>query len=268
MMTYSILLAGYKGKMGQSCIKLIDFLPGFTLDAGLTPRESDRDETDPGFSSDVLPDGFRVYHDLSEIPDHAADIWLDFTTPSAVYSNVSYALGHGMRPLVGTSGLTDQQERILAQQAAAAGLGGIIAPNFGLSAVLLMKFARQAAAYFPDAEVIEMHHGDKKDAPSGTALATAGLLAQASDPEKRSLYSGQTETLPGARGGNFEGIHVHSIRLPGYLAHEEVLFGGPGEALTIRQDSFDRSSFMGGVKVALNAVMDLNQLVIGLENVL
>lgn len=173
---------------------------------------------------------------------------------------------NGYRPIVGTTGLTDQQEAELKQLAKEKGIGGLIAPNFGMSAVLLMKFAQEAAKYFPDVEIIEMHHEDKKDAPSGTALATAKLIAEVREPHQTATDT--TESLPGARGGDYQGIKLHAVRLPGYVAHEQVLFGGKGEALTIRQDSFDRSSFMSGVKVALEKAVDLNQLYVGLENIL
>ena len=129
-----------------------------------------------------------------------------------------------------------------------------------------MKFAKEAAAYFPDVEVIEMHHADKKDAPSGTALSTAKLIAEVRDDHETN--PDETESLDGVRGGDYHGIKIHSVRLPGYIAHEQVLFGGAGEALTIRQDSFDRQSFMSGVKVALEKVASLNELVVGLENIL
>lgn len=162
--------------------------------------------------------------------------------------------------------MSDEQEAELIKISQKEKVGGLIAPNFGMSAVLLMKFAKEAAKYFPDAEIIEMHHADKKDAPSGTALATAKMIAQ-NRPEHETAPD-EVETLENVRGGDYQGIKIHSVRLPGYIAHEQVLFGGPGEALTIRQDSFDRESFMGGVKVALEKVDQLDELVVGLENIL
>ena len=169
-----------------------------------------------------------------------------------------------MRPIIGTSGLNAKQTQQLQQIAQENKIGGIIAPNFGLSAVLLMKFAQEAAKYFPQAEVIEMHHADKLDAPSATAITTAQLIAAS----RKKTTSPLTDQQSTARGANYDGIPVHSVRLPGYVAHEQVLFGGPGEALTIRQDSFNRSSFMQGVQVALDQVMNLNKLIVGLEKLL
>ena len=144
---------------------------------------------------------------------------------------------------------------------------GLIAPNFGISAVLLMQFAKQAAKYMPDVEIIEMHHDNKLDAPSGTAINTAKLIAEVREEHQQGNPE-ETESLDGARGANYEGMHIHSVRLPGYVAHEQVLFGSKGEALTIRQDSFDRESFMTGVALAVEKIGDYNELMVGLENLL
>lgn len=255
-----VLIAGFTGAMGQYTVDLVNHLDGFKIVAGFAPKAAD------DLSHYHLAEDVNVYHSLDEIPDHAADVWIDFTTPKAVYDNTKFAIEHNMSPIIGTTGLTDDQEKELIQAANKKHLGGIIAPNFGMSAVLLMKFAAQAAKYFPDVEVIEMHHADKADAPSGTALATAKKIDQ-NRPEHESSPD-KVSTLANVRGGDYHGIHIHSVRLPGYIAHEQVLFGGPGEALTIRQDSFDRKSFMSGVKVALQKVSDLDQLIVGLENVL
>lgn len=256
-----VLIAGFTGAMGQKAVAMINDLPDFQIVAGLAPHA---DQNAP--EKYQLDDQVQIFNDLVQIPDQIADVWLDFTVPTAVYENVKFALNHGMRPIVGTTGLTDDQENELQQLATGHNLGGLIAPNFGMSAVLLMKFAKEAAQYFPDVEIIEMHHADKKDAPSGTALSTAKLIAQNRQPHSSSPR--EVETLDHVRGGDYQGIRIHSVRLPGYIAHEQVLFGGNGEALTLRQDSFDRSSFMSGVKVALAKVMSLSGLVIGLENIL
>lgn len=246
--------------MGQKAVNLVNSLDNFELVAGMSPTATN----DPQKYN--LPAGAKIYQSLAEIPDLAADIWIDFTTPKAVYDNVKFALEHHISPVVGTTGMSDEQEAELIKISQKEKVGGLIAPNFGMSAVLLMKFAKEAAKYFPDAEIIEMHHADKKDAPSGTALATAKMIAQ-NRPEHETAPD-EVETLENVRGGDYQGIKIHSVRLPGYIAHEQVLFGGPGEALTIRQDSFDRESFMGGVKVALEKVDQLDELVVGLENIL
>lgn len=249
-----ILIAGATGSMGRQAVQLVEKLPDCQLVAVLAPTASS--------SSDFKPDVKRF--DNLAMVDAAADVWIDFTTPQAVYENTEFALKHHIRPIIGTSGLTTEQTEKLQAIAQKEKVGGIIAPNFGLSAVLLMKFAQEAARYFPDAEVIEMHHADKKDAPSATAITTAKLIAANRNSENCS----QTANDSQARGADYDGVPVHSVRLPGYIAHEQVLFGGPGEALTIRQDSFSRSSFMQGVKVALDQIMNLSELVVGLDQIL
>lgn len=259
-MIKKVLVAGFTGAMGQKAVNLVNSLDNFELVAGMSPTATN----DPQKYN--LPAGAKIYQSLAEIPDLAADIWIDFTTPKAVYDNVKFALEHHISPVVGTTGMSDEQEAELIKISQKEKVGGLIAPNFGMSAVLLMKFAKEAAKYFPDAEIIEMHHADKKDAPSGTALATAKMIAK-NRPEHETAPD-EVETLENVRGGDYQGIKIHSVRLPGYIAHEQVLFGGPGEALTIRQDSFDRESFMGGVKVALEKVDQLDELVVGLENIL
>ena len=249
-----ILIAGATGSMGRQTVQLVEKLPNCQLVAVLAPTASS--------SSDFKPEVKRF--DNLAMVDIAADVWIDFTTPQAVYENTEFALKHHIRPIIGTSGLTTEQTEKLQAIAQKEKVGGIIAPNFGLSAVLLMKFAQEAARYFPDAEVIEMHHADKKDAPSATAITTAKLIAANRNSENCS----QTANDSQARGADYDGVPVHSVRLPGYIAHEQVLFGGPGEALTIRQDSFSRSSFMQGVKVALDQIMNLSELVVGLDQIL
>ena len=249
-----ILIAGATGSMGKQAVQLVEKLPDCQLVAVLAPTASS--------SSDFNPD-VKQFDNLAMV-DIAADVWIDFTTPQAVYENTEFALKHHIRPIIGTSGLTTEQTEKLQAIAQKEKVGGIIAPNFGLSAVLLMKFVQEAARYFPDAEVIEMHHADKKDAPSATAITTAKLIAANRNPENCS----QTANDSQARGADYDGIPVHSVRLPGYIGHEQVLFGGPGEALTIRQDSFSRSSFMQGVKVALDQIMNLSELVVGLDQIL
>ncbi|MBW1605229.1 4-hydroxy-tetrahydrodipicolinate reductase [Lactobacillus sp. Sy-1] len=253
-----ILLAGFNGSMGQKAITMINETPEFELVAVYAPS------ADQPASAYGLSDSVKVFNDLATI-DSDADVWIDFTVPDSVYADTKFAIEHGYHPVVGTTGLTDDQEAELIKLSQQKQLGGLIAPNFGLSAVLLMKFAKQAAQYFPDVEVIEMHHEDKKDAPSGTALSTAKMIDEVRTPHEQ---GDSKETLAGSRGGDYHGIRIHAVRLPGYVAHEQVLFGGSGEALTIRQDSFDRSSFMQGVKVAVKNVKKLPELVVGLENLL
>lgn len=256
-----VLIAGAAGAMGQKAVGLVNAMDDCQLTAVLAPHLA----ADQASRYHLAP-SVKVYHQLDEVEAGVADVWIDFTLPDAVYENVKFAIQHGMQPIVGTTGLTDDQVKELVTLSKQQGVGGLIAPNFGMSAVLLMKFAKEAAAYFPDVEIIEMHHADKKDAPSGTALSTAKLIDQVRSAHETN--PDEQESLAGVRGGDYHGIKIHAVRLPGYIAHEQVLFGGAGEALTIRQDSFDRQSFMSGVRVALEKVDHLNQLVIGLENIL
>ena len=190
-----VLIAGATGAMGQKAVDLVNSLAGFEITAALAPTLTKKNMTNFHLASSVQP-----YQTLDEIEDGVADIWIDLTLPSAVYQNVKFALEHGMRPIVGTTGLTDEQQADLVRLREEKQVGGLIAANFGMSAVLLMKFAQEAAKYFPDVEIIEMHHGDKKDAPSGTALSTAKLIDQVRPAHETN--PDETESLTGARGGD------------------------------------------------------------------
>ena len=255
-----ILVAGFTGSMGQKAVRMVNHDSNLQLVGAYAPSAKKINRKAYHLGSNV-----KVFDSLDQI-NTDADVWIDFTLPSAVYENTKFAIQHHIRPVIGTSGLSKKQIKSLQDLSKPAKIGGVIAPNFGLSAVLLMKFAQSAAKYFPDVEIIEMHHGDKADAPSGTALNTAQLIDQVR-PRHQQGAKHPVETLKNVRGGDYHGIRIHSVRLPGYIAHEQVLFGGPGEALTIRQDSFDRGSFMKGVKIAVNKVSDLDHVVVGLENI-
>ena len=204
---------------------------------------------------------------LEALVDTNVDVVIDFTHPDSVMATLDYVISHGMHAVVGTTGFTDERLSVLhAALTANPGIGVLIAPNFSVGAILLMKFAAQAATYFESVEIIELHHPDKADAPSGTARHTAELIAAA---RVGMVAPDATVTaLPGARGADVDGIPVHSVRLRGLLAHEEVLLGGPGEVLTLRHDSLDRSSFMPGVLLGVRQVGAHPGLTVGLENFL
>jgi 4-hydroxy-tetrahydrodipicolinate reductase len=204
---------------------------------------------------------------LDALADARVEVVIDFTHPDSVMGTLDYVIAHGMHAVVGTTGFTDERLSTLrATLAANPGIGVLIAPNFSVGAILLMKFAVQAATYFESVEIIELHHPDKADAPSGTARHTAELVAAA---RSGMVAPDATVTaLPGARGADVDGIPVHSIRLRGLLAHEEVLLGGPGEVLTLRHDSLDRSSFMPGVLLGVRQISVHPGLTVGLENYL
>lgn len=196
-----------------------------------------------------------------------ADVLVEFSVGDGAVDNASRAARVGVRPVVGATGYAPQRLDELARICAQAGIGGVVAPNFALGAVLMMVFAQQAAAHFPHVEIIELHHDRKRDAPSGTATRTAQLIAAARGEAPKPAVQ-EVETHPGARGALLDGVRVHSVRLPGRVAHQEVIFGGPGQTLTIRHDSVNEESFLPGVLLAVRRVVTLDALVVGLENLL
>lgn len=200
------------------------------------------------------------------IHDTQAQIVVDLTRADCAYQNSLTIIGQGARPVIGTSGLLPDQIKELTQLCKSRQLGGIIAPNFSISAVLMMLFAAKAAEYFTEVEIIETHHQQKLDAPSGTALKTAEMIAAARKKPKNKLNL--KELLPGARGATYADINIHSLRLPGVLARQQVIFGNAGETLSITDDSMDRSCFMPGVVLACQKVLELNALVYGLEHII
>jgi 4-hydroxy-tetrahydrodipicolinate reductase len=200
----------------------------------------------------------------------AAQVIVDFTHPDVVMDNLSWCIDHGIHAVVGTTGFTDERFDLLRTRLAEHdGVGVVIAPNFSIGAVLMMRFAEQAAAFYESAEIIELHHPGKADAPSGTAASTARRIAAARTAAAIPAPPDATRhELPGARGAQVDGIRVHGVRLRGLVAHQEVLFGAEGETLTIRHDSLDRVSFMPGVLAAIRAVSSKPGLTVGIESIL
>ncbi|MCH9643243.1 MAG: 4-hydroxy-tetrahydrodipicolinate reductase [Gammaproteobacteria bacterium] len=196
------------------------------------------------------------------IKDLKPDIVVDFTTPSAVYDNCKIIIANKVHPLIGTTGLSNHQIDELKTHCNEQKLGAIIAPNFSLGAILMMKYAKDAASYFPDREIIEMHHDQKIDAPSGTAFKTAELMAENCNQNDT---NGQTDP---SRGKSHHGIPIHSIRLPGLFAHQSIMFGNLGETLTIRHDALNRAAMMPGVLLACRKLPKLDHLVYGLEGII
>ena len=255
-MSIKVIIAGFKGKMGQAAYQMVTADPELEL-AGLL---------DP-FTEETEVAGVPVFNRKEDLVSLEADVWVDFTTPKVAYENTRFALESGFAPVVGTTGFTPEQITELTALSCEKGLGGLIAPNFAVGAVLLMQFAAQAAKYFPNVEIIELHHDKKKDAPSGTAIKTAELISE----NRSAMHQGATdeeELLAGARGADFEGMRIHSVRLPGLVAHQEVIFGSQGEGLTLRHDSYDRGSFMTGVNLGIKEVVKRHELVYGLEHLL
>ena len=259
-----IALAGAAGRMGTACREAFDGTDDLELVACVdrTPvTEGPGAEEAPFFSS--VSEALAATH---------PDILVDFTAPSSVEANIRTALAAGVDCVVGTTGLSAATLEALEAEIPQ-GTCLFVAPNFAIGAVLLMQLAARTARWMPDVEIIELHHNLKKDAPSGTAIRTAELIAEARE-EAGSIplgAPGPESELPaysGARGARAEDIPVHSVRLPGLVAHEEVIFGAPGQTLTLRHDSLDRVSFMPGVLTACRAVGEREGLIVGIENLI
>lgn len=260
-----VVLAGAAGKMGKEVVKAIHGAGDIQLVGAVSPLHTG---TDAGELAGVGPCGVLIESDLAALLAEARpDVMIDFTTPEAVKGNAMLALEAGVRPVIGSTGLSPADLDELRALTEAKGLGALVAPNFAIGALLMMEFAARAAKYFDHAEVIELHHNQKLDAPSGTAFKTVEAMAQVQQQFGVTNVP-ETEKLAGVRGGEYAGIRVHSVRLPGMLAHQEVLFGGLGQVLTIRHDAMSRECYMPGVLLGVREVMRLKGLTYGLEHVL
>ncbi|MDP4549743.1 4-hydroxy-tetrahydrodipicolinate reductase [Alkalihalobacillus macyae] len=260
-----IVIAGPRGNMGKEAVKLVDRTEHFSLTAVLDSKISGQTVKDiDGLPSMDAP----VYTDLDLcLSEVECDVLIDLTTPEYGKKHMEIAFSHGVRPVVGTTGFSNEDVQELSKTAEEKGIGAIIAPNFAIGAVLMMKFAAMAAKYFPDVEIMEQHHDRKLDAPSGTAVKTAKMISEVREAKVQG-HEDEREDMDGARGADYEGMRIHSIRLPGLVAHQEVLFGGEGQTLKIRHDSMNRGSFMPGVQLAVETVLKIDQLVYGLENIM
>lgn len=262
-----VAVCGALGRMGMEVVKTVlndsELIPAGFADVNGGDR-SMMEITGGMVSVDCL-----VYDSLTKmLADCRPEVCVDFTHPDTVLENTLALIDAGVRPVVGTTGLSNADLAQIRDALAQRKIGGIVAPNFAIGAVLMMKFAAEASKYLGHAEIIELHHNQKADAPSGTAIKTAQLMAEARDAFG-TTNAAERETITGARGGTGPAdIHIHSVRLPGLVAHQEVIFGGQGQTLTIRHDSIDRTSFMPGVAMACKKVMDVDGLVYGLENLL
>jgi 4-hydroxy-tetrahydrodipicolinate reductase len=255
MKQIKVTIAGPRGRMGNEAVDLVQNTPHFTLISVIDHK---------GEASLDVP----VYKEITEcFNEETPHVLIDLTTPEVGYIHTKTALEYGVRPVVGTTGFTAEELSELKALAESRELGCIIAPNFAIGAVLMMKFSQMAAKYFEDIEIIELHHDQKLDAPSGTAVKTAEMIKEVREPKTQG-HQNEKESISGARGANIDGMHIHSVRLPGLIAHQQVMFGAEGQILTVRHDSYNRASFMSGVKVSVETVMNLNTLVYGLENIL
>lgn len=262
---YKVIIAGALGKMGLATVKAVWEDNELEL-VGLVDvkgkGENIRDFT--GIKDIDIP----VSNDLDQVINTTSPhVMIDFTNPQAVFNNARTALKKRITCVIGTTGLTDIEIRQLDKLAQDNGVGIAIIPNFAIGAVLMMKFAAEAAKYFPDVEIIEMHHDQKIDAPSGTALKTAEMINE-NRPRKTPRLVHELEKVAGSRGGDVDSIRVHSVRLPGFVAHQEVIFGGVGQSLKIRHDSLDRTGFMPGVIMTVKKMIAVQGLVYGMENLM
>ena len=246
----NVAVCGANGKMGQEVIKAVNGADDMTLVAKI----------------DIKDGEFATIKDAKN--SVKIDVLIDFTQPKSIYENALYCLNNDINIVIGTTGLNDEQIEELKKLAEEKKLGCLIAPNFSTGAVLMMMFAKMASKYFKNAEILELQHNQKKDAPSGTSIKTALMMAE-NNPDFTYGNCPETETIQGARGAeSYNNIHIHSVRMPGYIASQEVMFGANGQILTIRHDSMNRECYMDGVLRAVRYVYDNHKFIYGLENIL
>ena len=246
----NVAVCGANGKMGQTVVNAVNNEEGMSLVAQI----------------DTFNGQFVTIKDAKD--SVKIDVLVDFTQPDSVYENALYCLNNDIKIVIGTTGLTDTQIKELENLSKKNRVSCIIAPNFSTGAVLMMKFAQIASKYFENAEIIELHHNQKKDAPSGTAVKTALMMSESRENFTEGNCS-EKETIAGARGANsYNNIHIHSVRMPGYMASQEVLFGSDGQTLTIRHDSSSRECYMPGVMLAVKYAFDNDEFVYGLDKII
>ncbi len=260
----TVLVNGACGRMGRAVLKAVQEAEDLQLVGAVDVAGG----ADCGELAGLPKSGVLVETDLQAALERIKpEVMIDFTRPDVVFDNVMTALSAKVSPVVGTTGLSDEQKAEIKKLAEENDTPAFIAPNFAIGAVLMMVMAKQAAKYMPDVEIIELHHDNKLDAPSGTAVQTAAMIAEVRAEHKQG-HPDEKEKIAGARGADYEGMHIHSVRLPGYVAHQEVIFGGLGQTLTIRHDSLNRESFMPGVVLAAQKVRGLKGLTVGLDKLL
>lgn len=267
-----VIVNGAAGKMGREVVKAVANASDLTL-FGAIDISPELQGRDIGELAGCGPLEVPIISDLEGMLAMAGQekqpgVMVDFTHPKGVYDNIRSAIAYGIRPVVGTTGLSPEQIQDLAEFAEKASIGALIIPNFSIGMVLLQQAAIAASQYFDHVEIIELHHNQKADAPSGTAIKTAEMLAELgktfNPPEVE-----ESEKLQGARGALAdEQIRIHSVRLPGLIAHQEVIFGGPGQIYTLRHDTSDRACYMPGVLLAIRKVLPLTTLIYGLEKII
>jgi 4-hydroxy-tetrahydrodipicolinate reductase len=259
-----VAVIGAAGRMGREVVKAVMAQEDMELAAAVDTELTGKD---PGLLAGVRETDLRIVADLDGVlANNRVQVMVDFTAPEVVAGHLEKAIKKGVAAVIGTTGINAEALARISDLCAEYGGRVIVAPNFAIGAVLMMHFASVAAKFFPRSEIVELHHDAKLDAPSGTAIKTAEMILATrceSPPERQSL-----EKIEGARGGDLGGIRLHSVRLPGLIAHQEVLFGLEGQVLSIRHDSFTRSSFMPGVILAIREVLRRPGVVYGLEQLL
>ena len=247
----NVAVCGSNGKMGKEVVKAVNDDKELSLVAQI----------------DIIDGEYSSIENAAQA--QKIDVLVDFTQPKSIYENAQYCLNNGINIVIGTTGLSDEQIANLKSLSEKNKVSCLIAPNFSTGAVLMMMFAKQAAKYFDNAEIIELHHNQKKDAPSGTAVKTALMMSEASEKSFVTGNCSETETIKGARGGiSYSDIHIHSVRMPGYIASQEVLFGSSGQTFKIRHDSMNRECYMPGVLMAVKHVVKQPEFIYGLENIM
>lgn len=248
-----VAVCGSCGKMGQEVVRAVISDSELELVAKI----------------DLICMGEGTFDSIEKaIAETEIDVLVDFTQPASIFQNAKICINNGIRPVIGTTGLSDAQIDELKKLSSEKGVSCLIAPNFTTGALLMMMFAKQASKFFDNAEIIELHHNQKKDAPSGTAIKTAQLMAQENDSFAKGNCA-EEELIEGSRGGkSYSDIQIHSVRMPGYIASQEVIFGASGQILKIRHDSMDRTCYMKGVVMAIKHVAVNEDFVYGLENIL
>lgn len=258
-----VLVHGVLGKMGQEVLSAVCSDPKLEVVAGVDVKASKKEI--------LLPDGtssIPLSRDLESVLQRChPDVLVDFTTAEAAMPAVRTAVKHGIALVVGTTGLSDADLNEIKSLCKKKRVGAVVAPNFAIAAVVMMHLAKVAARFFDYAEIIEMHHEQKLDAPSGTALATARDMVQARGSDFVHI-SAKKENIAGSRGGELGGIALHSVRMPGLLAHQEVILGAPGQTLRIRLDQINREAFMPGVTLAIKKAAEFKEAVFGLDKLL
>lgn len=261
-----VAVVGALGKVGREVVKTVSENNDTQLVAAIDKSEVGKDIGEVLFNKKldvIINDDFEV-----TFSETKPDVVVDFTQPSIIFDNTKKYLNMGVRPVIGTTGLKPDQIEELKKLSEEKSVSCLIAPNFSTGAVLMMKFAKEAAKYFDNAEIIELHHNQKKDAPSGTAVKTAELMSEANDNFTTGNCE-ETELIEGARGAKTKSnIHIHSVRMPGYSASQEVILGSSGQILTIKHDTSDRACYMKGVMLAVNYVYNNTAFVYGLDNIM